>query len=158
MATILEERESLKIRIGKGGGADRLVVIDHTSGENLSGTATEVFYALGGRVEKGEGSHVIHIVDQAKEKDRKRTNPDKSTRMSLNCRTPEQWSEMQMQKERYFSIAVDPNIAIDLMIKALGAFSDNVIADWVRQGHEDRPGPPRAEIPAGEELPEWMRD
>ena len=162
MATISEERESLKIRIGKGGANDKLTVIDHTSDTRFSGNATEIFYALGKRIDKGEGSHVIHIVDQAAEKERKRKNPERSTRMMLYCRTPVQWSEMQIQKERYMEIAVDPHIGIDCMIRALGAFSRSTIAEWVKQGFGPGDPPPKAEIPPYQgpseaELPDWMK-
>ena len=65
----------------------------------------------------------IHVVFHSEEEKRKRTNPSKSTRIMLNCRTPEQWKEFQMAKERYFEVAVDPHLAIDCMVRALNAFS-----------------------------------
>jgi hypothetical protein len=96
--------------------------------------------------------HVAHLDDEVK---RKRTNPAKSVRVVLNCRTPEQWTEFQMAKERFFQIAVDPHLALDLMIRTLKIPNDETLKEWLADGHQqtgDRPaGPPKAE------LPDWLK-
>jgi len=92
----------------------------------------------------------IHIVDHEAERERKRTNPKKSTKVMLNCRTPEQWKEFQMAKEPYFEIAGDPHIAIDCLIRALKFFDAETIRQWVKDGFEPGAGPPKANIP------KWM--
>ena len=89
----------------------------------------------------------IHIVDHEAERERKRTNPKKSTKVMLNCRTPEQWKEFQMAKEPYFEIAGDPHIAIDCLIRALKSFDAETIRQWVKDGFEPGAGPQKAEIP-----------
>jgi hypothetical protein len=98
----------------------------------------------------------VHVVFHSAERKRKATNPTGSTRIMLNCRTPEQWKEFQMAKEVYFEEAVDPHIAVDLMIRALTAFSRETIRGWAKDGQpEAGPPPPKAEIP---ELPDFLRD
>lgn len=115
-------------------------------------TKIELFNQLKIDIAKGEGQHSVHMVDHVKEDERKRTNPQKSTRVMLNCRTPEQWREFQMAKERFFVIAVDPHIAIDLMVRALNHVDDAGIRAWLSSGHETNlTQPPRAEIP------EWAK-
>lgn len=109
------------------------------------------------RIAKGEGNKTIHVVDHDAEKKRKRTNPSKSTRISLNCRTPEQWSEFQMAKEKYFDVVSDPHVALDLMIRALKAPDDATLKAWLESGHEHpsdaKPGPP----PPRAEIPDWLK-
>lgn len=120
-------------------------------------TIKEEFESLKIRIAKGEGQEIIHVVDHAKEKQRKRTNPSKSTRVSLNCRTPEQWSEFQLAKERFFEICSDPHIALDLMIRALKAPNESTLRAWLAEGHQqegDRVLPPKAEIP---KIPDWLK-
>ena len=113
----------------------------------------EEFESLKIRIAKGEGNEIIHVVDHAAERKRKRTNPSKSTRISLNCRTPEQWSEFQMAKEKYFDVVSDPHVALDLMIRALNLPDEDVLKEWLASGHQHpgdvKPGPPppRAQIP-----------
>lgn len=105
----------------------------------------------------------VHVVDVEAERERKLKNPKKSTKIILNCRTPEQWKEMHAAKEPYFEIAVDPQIAIDCMIRALSAFSKETIAEWVKQGFSPGEPPPKANIPnepLGGEIPEeldWLK-
>ena len=125
-------------------------------------TLKDEFELLKAKINAGKGNEICHVVYHSAELKRKKTNPDKSTRMMLQCRTPEQWTEMQMQKERYMAIAVDPGIGLDLMIKALAAFSEQVIRGWVKDGNEERPGPTPAEPMPGEDwfdsdLPESLR-
>jgi len=118
-------------------------------------TIKEEFESLKIRIAKGEGNEIIHVVDHAKEKQRKRTNPAKSTRVMLNCRTPEQWSEFQMAKERYFELISDPHVALDLMVRALKAPKDEELKAWLAAGHQQDgdagPAPSKADIP------EWAR-
>jgi hypothetical protein len=117
---------------------------------------------IGNAVAKGDQAFLnekIHIVDHAAERERKIGNPKRSTRVMLNCRTPEQYKEFQAAKEAYFEVAVDPHIAIDCMIRALTAFSRNTIADWVKQGFGPGEPPPKAHIPArpADDEPDWMK-
>lgn len=98
------------------------------------------------------------MVDHAAERKRKRTNPYKSTRIMLDCRTPEQWTEVHMAKERYFVLAVDPHLSIDLIIRALKQPTDEQLKAWLESGHQHPgdvkpgPAPPRAEIP------DWLKE
>jgi hypothetical protein len=121
----------------------------------------ELFNQLKIDIAKGEAHDPVHMVDHIKEKQRKRTNPSKSTRISLNCRTPEQWTEFQMAKEKYFDVISDPHVALDLMIRALKAPDDETLKAWLASGHQQSgditpgPAPPRAEIP---NLPSWLKE
>jgi hypothetical protein len=121
MASLLEEFNAMKIRVAKAMAMNDQATLNAK----------------------------IHIVDHQAERERKRTNPKKSTKVMLNCRTPEQWKEFQMAKEPYFEIAGDPHIAIDCIIRALRSFSAETIQEWVKQGFEPGagPGPPKATIP-----------
>jgi hypothetical protein len=118
-------------------------------------TIKEEFESLKIRIGKGEGGQMIHVIDHAKERERKRTNPEKSKRISLNCRTPAQWTEFQMAKERYFEVISDPHVALDLMIRALKAPTDDELKAWLASGHQQEgdvgPPPPKAEFP------EWAK-
>ena len=117
-------------------------------------TIKQEFESLKIRINKGEGEKLIHVVDHDAERKRKRTNPSKSTRVLLNCRTPEQWSEFQMAKEVYYDVAGDPHVAIDLFIRALKAQPEETLRAWLAEGHQqegDRVQPPKAEIP------EWLK-
>ena len=100
---------------------------------------------------------MIHVVWHERERKRKIENPEKSTRMSINCHSPEAWSELQIQKERYILVAVDPSIAVQLMIRALKQVHDEQLRQWLQDGPEEEntsgaPGPPHAEIPS------WLKD
>ena len=100
---------------------------------------------------------MIHVVWHERERKRKIENPEKSTRMSINCHSPEAWSELQIQKERYILVAVDPSIAVLLMIRALRQVHDDELRQWLQDGPQEEntsgaPGPPRAEIP------KWLQD
>lgn len=156
MATATEELASLKIRASKREGEKTITIIDHAAGDNRTCTILEGVKILATWVNAGNGARVVHIVDHEKERERKLTNPKGSTIVRLNCRTPEQYSQFQAAKEVYFEEAKDPQIAIDLIIKALTAFSRGTIREWIRQGHDEAPGPPKAKLPP--DLPAWLKD
>ena len=147
MATITEEIPSLKLRAAKRQGEAKITIVDHTSGETFTCTVTEGIRKFVAMADKGAGSHMVHIVDAKEERERKLKNPKNSMKRIFNCRTPEQYKEFNAALEPYFEEAVDPHLAIDLVVKALSAFSRNVIRDWVRQG---------AEHP--DDLPEFLRE
>lgn len=150
MATIKEEFETLKLRIGKRQGKARITVIDHAAKSSQTCLVEEGFQLLRRRIEKGEQNEVIHIVDHAAERERKEKNPDKSTRAIVNCHTPELWSRFQMSKERFMVIAVDPALAVELMTRALDSVPNDVIRQWLSEGPKEPgagPAPPKAEIP-----------
>jgi hypothetical protein len=115
MATLLEEFNALKIKIA--------------TAQAKGDTATL--------------NKKIHIIDHEAERERKLRNPQKSTRVILDCRTADGYKEFQAEKERFFDIAVDPHIAISLLTRALHETSDEQIKAWLNEGHTD--------------VPEWMR-
>ena len=87
----------------------------------------------------------IHIIDHEKERNRKIRNPQRSKRIVFNCRTADAYCKFQIERERFFEIAVDPHIAIDLITRAMHEVSDATILQWIREG----------EMPV--EKPDWMR-
>jgi len=119
MASLLEEFNSLKIKVA--------------AAQAKGDTAT-----LNKR---------IHIVDHEAERERKIRNPQKSTRVMIDCRTPDAYKGFQVEKERFYDIAVDPHIAIDLLIRALHETTDEKIRGWLKEGEE---------IP-DEPMPAWMK-
>ena len=123
-------------------------------GETQIATLKEEFELLKAKINAGKGNEVCHVVFHSAELKRKRENPQQSTRIVFNARTAEAWTEFQMQKERYMSIAVDPHIGVDLIIKALAAFSDATIRGWANQAEEPSADQALDETP----LPEFLQD
>jgi hypothetical protein len=101
-------------------------------------TKQELFNQLKIDIAKGEGQHSVHVVDHAKERERVKKN-EKSTKVYFNCYSPEAWKEFKSEKDRYFTISVDPRIAVELMTRALKAFSNQTLREWIEQGHEGEP-------------------
>ena len=116
MATLLEEFNTMKIRVA--------------AAQAKGDTATL--------------NKKIHIIDHEAERERKIRNPQKSTRVILDCKTPDAYKLFQLEKERFYEIATDPHIAIDLLIRALHQVTDEQIRAWLNEGQES-------------EMPEWMR-
>lgn len=104
-------------------------------------TVREEFELLKAKIHAGKENEIVHVVWHEQERRRKLQNPNRSTRVMLNCRTPEQWKQFQAAKEKYFELAKDPQIGIDLMIRALIAGHAH-IASWLNEGQEE---------------PEWMK-
>jgi hypothetical protein len=109
-------------------------------------TILEEFNLLKAKIHAGKGNDLIHVVDVRAERKRKLENPQESTRIMLNMRTPEAFREFHAEKERFFEIAVDPHIALMLMIRALHETSDEMIRAWLEEGERQQP-----------EEPEWMK-
>ena len=133
VATARDELTALKLRALHGEREKRVTLVDHTAKTTQSSNVAEAIAFLANLVEKGKGLNSIHVVDLEAEKERKLTNPKGSTRRVFNCRTPDQWKKFNEALEPYYDGAQDPHIAIDLIIKALTAFSPQTIADWVKQ-------------------------
>jgi hypothetical protein len=105
----------------------------------------ELFNQLKIDIAAGRGlEDPCHLVNHAVERKRKKENPGQSTRVILNCYSPEAYSAFQMEKDRYFSVVVDVRIAIDFMIRALHQVDDVTLRKWLESGHEP-------------ELPEWLQ-
>lgn len=121
------------------------------------GTLKEEFELLKIRINNGEGNKIIHVVDHEAERRRKTENPAKSTRVVVDCRTPELWTAFQLQKERFMQVAVDPGIAVELIVRALRTVSDGQLKSWLAEGKQDEAeaalSPPKAEIPE----PDWLK-
>jgi hypothetical protein len=147
MAEATRELVKLKVEAAKRRGADKITIVDHTGNTRQSCTIAEGVALVAGMIEKGKGGHILHVVDQKAEKKRKLENPKGSTRRIFNCRTPEQYKELNGALEPYYEEAIDPQIAIDCIIKALRAFSRQTIRTWVNAGHEPSPS----------KLPEFLR-
>lgn len=88
-------------------------------------------------VHSGHGNEVIHVVMTERQAKQRRENPKKSTRVTLNVYSPEAYSELHVQRERYFQLAVDPHLAISMMIRALRQVPDQTIRDWLNEGESD---------------------
>ena len=117
-------------------------------------TKLELFNQLKIDINKGEGGDPVHLVDHVKERKRKRDNPEKSTRTILDCRSPEMWSAFQLQKERYVTLAVDPAIAVALMVRALSTPTEAELRVWLADGHQDGDAGP---APSKAEIPDWAK-
>lgn len=153
MASASEELTSLKLRAAKKHGADKITMINHAArpATSLTCTVADGIAILAQVVAKGFGGHVYHILDHAEEKKRKLTNPTNATKKIFNCRTPEQWKLFNAALEPYYEEAVDPHIAIDIIIAVLRSATREQIRGMVQEGHEERDGPPQAEALPGED-------
>jgi hypothetical protein len=108
-------------------------------------TVKEEFELLKAKILAGKSHEQIHIIYHDKERKRKLENPQQSTRVVLNLRNPETYKEFNREKERFFDIAVDPHIALHLLIRALRETTDETIRRWLTEGE-------------AEEVPEWAKD
>lgn len=115
-------------------------------------TKKELFEQLKIDIAAGKGlQDSCHLVNHDAERVRRRENRAKSTRVMIETHSPQSYSEFHEQKERYIRAAVDPSIAIQLMIRALAAIDEITLQQWIKEGHQhpdDQPGPPKAEIPS----------
>jgi hypothetical protein len=126
MATLLDEFNAMKIKVAKAMAENDLAALHRK----------------------------IHIVDQEAERTRRRTNPDKSTKVYLKCYSPENWKRFSTQKDRYFTIAVDPEIAIEMICRALEWIDDFTLRQWISGGHEQE----EPDAVAEEDLPDWAKE
>lgn len=141
MSTAIDELTALKIRAGKKQGDARITIIDHTEKKTITCTVLEGVAVLAHLVGLSKGHHSIHIVDAAEERKRKLTNPNRSTRRVFNCRTPEQWKELNKVLEVFYDLAGDPHVAVDLIIRAL-KIPPRTIEAWLHEGAQE---------------PEWLK-
>ena len=118
------------------------------TGETPIATVKEEFERLKALINAGKEQERIHIVYTDRDARKRQENPQKSTRIVFNTYSADAYAEFYKQKERYFKIAVDPHLAVDLMIRALAAFSDATVRDWVEQGHS----------PEVNALPDWAKE
>lgn len=111
-------------------------------------TVLEELNRLKALVHSGHQDEVIHVVMTEREAKRRRENPKKTTRLSMEMHSPEAYSEFHVERERFFAAAKDPRIAIDLIIRALRQVDDATLHKWLESGHEPEP----------ESLPDWLRE
>jgi DNA-binding protein YbaB len=148
MATLSEELAILELRASEGEGGVRLTL----KGKNRSQSCSlaEAVTILKSDIAAGKGETKVHVVDHEAERQRKLTNPNKTTKRIFNCRTPEQWTELNKALEPYYEAAKDPHISIDLIVRALNEAHEK-IEGWIHEGEGLRPE-------AAEALPgeEWI--
>jgi len=139
MATATDELAALKIRAAKGESLAKITLIDHTAGKRTTCTVQQAIGTLAWLCENEKSHHSIHIVDYRQEKERKLKNPQNSTKRILNCRTPEQWKELNAVLEPFYEEAKDPHIALDLIIRSLAAVKPETIRAWLAEVAEELP-------------------
>lgn len=111
----------------------------------MSPTKLELFNELKLDIAAGRGLHdSVHLVNHDQERKRRKENKAKTTTVRFEAYSPESYSEFHMQRDRYVRLCVDPSLAIQVMLQALAAFSDEVIKDALAHGHREEP--------------EWMRE
>ena len=116
----------------------------------------DLFNQLKIEIASGKGlQDSVHLVNHDAEKKRRKENKNRTTRITMEAYSPESYSEFHVERDRYIRLAVDPSIGVQLMIRAMKAFSDSIIVDWLKDGHQtegDEAGPP----PEKASLPEWL--
>jgi hypothetical protein len=153
MATPREEADALKIRIAKKEGDKRITVINHTLKQRFSCTVLEAFKTLCTYIDKRQ-DYVLHIVDHEKTRTARRENLKGSTRITINCYTPENYKGLRSQIDRYFEIAGDPTFAPVLMEHALELCTNQILKDWLAAGYEKKRARPESD---SNEIPDWLK-
>lgn len=182
MATVKEELEEFKIRLGKKQDAHRVTIVDHVKGSNTTCNVREGFIHLTQRVAAGEEGYLVHIVDHEKERIRKLT-PSTKTIAKIDFGSNDVLLEYYAQRERIVAkvgtMSIVNHIIGDGIIATLHGLTDARLEQLMTEGDGDiddlrrkkkprdsrpdpatRPGPPppRAEIPAtvsGKARPPW---
>ena len=147
MASILEERDALKIRLNNPKARnDKLTIIDHAADTSITCTAIEAYRHLNDRIERGDGVHVIHVHDVKKAKEKKLA-PGTQTKFTVDCGTNELYRQVAGEWERILGQVKNLSIARHMMAEellvALKALSPTEITKRMFEGEG--------------ELPEWMR-
>ena len=147
MASILEERDALKIRLNNPKARnDKLTIIDHAADTSITCTAIEAYRHLNDRIERGDGVHVIHVHDVKKTKEKKLA-PGTQTKFTVDCGTNELYRQVAGEWERILGQVKNLSIARHMMAEellvALKALSPTEITKRMFEGEG--------------ELPDWMR-
>jgi len=109
-------------------------------------TVLEELNRLKALVYSGHENEIVHVVMTEREAKRRRENPKKSTRLSMEMYSPEAYSEFHVERERFFQVAKDPRIAVDMLIRALRQVDDETLRKWLQDGAQE-----------SDEIPAWLK-
>jgi hypothetical protein len=107
-----------------------------------------------------------HIVDHDQVRAERKENKKGSTRIVLDCRTPEAYKELRAEIDRFFEAIRDPHITIHMITEALRLVSTKVLNGWVETGYGPRvdattipvdPATKKAQGPPKAEIPDWLK-
>lgn len=140
MATITEEFEILKIRIGKREGDQKITIVDHVNATQISCTVKEGFEALKARISKEEGGHIIHVVDHVAVQ-RRKLEPGNQTRFGLDCGTNDAYRELYAEWIRILTEVKNKTMAIDFFTRGVRAVTKEVMDEWRNEGREPQIDP-----------------
>lgn len=115
-------------------------------------TVKEEFELLKTKILAGKGGEKIHVVWHEAERQRRRENKKQSTRFAMETYSPQSYSELHEERERFIRIAVDPSLAVQLMIRALAAPDESTLRQWLKDGPV-HPG----DQPTKAEIPDWAK-
>ena len=147
MATAIEERDALKIRLNDPKRrADKLTVINHTEDSTTTCTAIEAYRLLNGWIEQGKSGHSIHMVDLRKVKEKKLA-PGTQTKFTVDCGTNELFRQVNGEWERILgqvkNLTIARHMVAERVLKAMQTLTTTKIAEKMFEGEG--------------ELPDWMR-
>ena len=147
MATCIEERDALKIRlVNPKARNDKLTVINHTEDTSTTCSAIEAYQMMNAWIDKGWSGHVIHVVDLKKVKEKKLA-PGTQTKFTVDCGTNDLYRQVATEWERILGQVKNLSIARHMMAEellvALKALSPTEITKRMFEGEG--------------ELPDWMR-
>lgn len=144
MASAHDELTNLKMRAAKKEGAKLITIINHTKRVKHTCSLTDGVRLLARLVETNHAEDSIHIVDHASERKRKADNPTNSTRVVFDSGSPGFYKRFHAQRQRYYDLAKDMGIAMEMVLWALESRTDKDILDQINEGSEP-------------DEPEWIR-
>ena len=148
MATILEERDALKIRLNNPKARnDKLTIIDHAADTSITCTAIEAYRHLNDRIDKGDGGHVIHVHDIKKAREKKLA-PGTQTKFTVDCGTNELYRQVAGEWERILAqvknLSIARHMVAEDLLESLKGLTTTKIAKRMFEGEG--------------ELPDWMKE
>jgi hypothetical protein len=146
MATVLEEREEFKIRIGKKEGGRKVTIVNHTENTTHTCTVTEGYRLLNDWIEQGKSNQSIHVVDLVKVKEAKLA-PGTQTKFTVDCGTNDLFRQVAGEWERILAqvknLTVARHIVAEEFLATLKKLTTTEIASRIFEGEG--------------ELPDWMK-
>ena len=148
MATCIEERDALKIRlVNPKTRNDKLTVINHTEDTSVTCSAIEAYRLLNDWIDKGKSGHTIHIVDLKKVKEKKLA-PGTQTKFTVDCGTNELYRQVAGEWERILAqvknLSIARHMVAEDLFESLKGLTTTKIAKRMFEGEG--------------ELPDWMQD
>ena len=148
MATCIEERDALKIRlVNPKARNDKLTLVDHAADTTMTCTAIELYQHFNELIEKGHGGRVVHVHDIKKAREKKLA-PGTQTKFTVDCGTNDLYRQVASEWERILAqvknLSIARHIMAEELLESLKGLTTTKIAKRMFEGEG--------------ELPDWMQD